>query len=637
MKLKKVRIDHFRHILDSTPVEIQSDVTCLIGKNESGKTTFLEALWRLNPANGKPSLDITKQYPAWLEKKHRREGKDLDEHQFVKATFELEDKDRAHVASKLGDGVLTCTEIVVGRQYDGKTIYGGVTVDESKAAAHIAAGLDLPASIQQRATDCTTVKALSALAATIEGEGEAEAAQAIKVALTELFGESKTLSQLAINALHERLPKFFYFRDYSRLPEIVKIRELLQANKADLDLDQQTARSLLEMAGAESDYLLNPDYQQRKRELENVANALTLDVLEYWTTNKHLRVLIDITQKTENVAKGQTAVVDELHVRMYDDSHMLSLPFGERSSGFQWFFSFLAAFSAYEGSKDPIVILLDEPGVGLHARAQKDFLRFIDERLSKRQVIYSTHSPFMVQPQRLERARLVEDRGTKVGAVVTSDVLTTDPDTLFPLQGALGYDIAQHLLIGQHNIVVEGASDYIYLTVLSEYLGEQGRTQLDARWSLVPVGGADQIPTFVALLGIHLDVTALIDSRRQGNQKLTKLSQDGFLKATRVMPIGEIVGSAVADIEDLFTPNDYLSLYNKAFGKSLDVSVLKGSDSIVNQIARHEGVERFNHNKPAEALLRDRALLTGLSPDTLGNFEKLIQRLNGTMPGPLRT
>lgn len=631
MKLKKVQVDHFRHVLDSTPVEIQPDVTCLIGKNESGKTTFLEALWRLNPANGKPSLDITKHYPAWLEKKHRREGKELEKHGFVKATFEIEDKDRTHVAKKFGNGVLTCAEIVVVRQYNDEITYSGVTVDEAKAAAHIAAGLDLPASIQQRATACTTIETLGSLADTSESEGETEAAQAIKAALAALLGESKTLSQAVIKTLHERLPRFFYFRDYSQLPGIVKIRELLQANIEDLNLDQRTARSLLEMAGAESDYLLNPDYQQRKRELENVANALTQDVLEYWTTNEHLRVLIDITQKAESTGKGQTAVVDELHVRMYDDTHMLSLPFGERSSGFQWFFSFLAAFSAYEESTDPIVILLDEPGLGLHARAQKDFLRFIDERLSKRQVIYSTHSPFMVQPQRLERARLVEDRGTKVGAVVTSDVLTTDRDTLFPLQGALGYDIAQHLLVGQHNIVVEGASDYIYLTVLSEYLGEQQRAELDGRWSLVPVGGADQIPTFVALLGIHLEVTVLIDSRKQGNQRLTKLSQEGFLKSTRVVPVGGIVGHAVADIEDLFTPSDYLSLYNKAFGKSLDVSMLTGSDSIVSQIARHEGVERFNHNKPAEALLRDRSLLAGLSPDTLANFEKLIQRLNGTM------
>jgi OLD-like protein len=211
-------------------------------------------------------------------------------------------------------------------------------------------------------------------------------------------------------------------------------------------------------------------------------------------------------------------------------------------------------------------------------------------------------------------------------------VLTTDADTLFPLQGALGYDIAQHLLIGQHNLVVEGASDYIYLTVMSDYLDEQSRSALDARWSLVPVGGADQIPTFVALLGIHLDVTVLIDSRKQGNQKLSRLSQDGFLKAARVVSIGEILGRAVADIEDLFTPSDYLNLYNKAFGASLDVSVVTGNDSIVSQIARHEGVERFNHNKPAEVLLRDRSVLGTFSAETLENFEKLIQRLNTTIP-----
>jgi predicted ATPase len=58
----------------------------------------------------------------------------------------------------------------------------------------------------------------------------------------------------------------------------------------------------------------------------------------------------------------------------------LSLPFDEHSSGFRWFFSFLAAFSEYENAQAPIVILLDEPALSLHARAQADFLRFIEER-----------------------------------------------------------------------------------------------------------------------------------------------------------------------------------------------------------------------------------------------------------------
>ena len=81
---------------------------------------------------------------------------------------------------------------------------------------------------------------------------------------------------------------------------------------------------------------------------------------------------------------------------------MLSLPLEERSSGFHWSFSFLAAFSEYDDNNEPVVILLEEPDVGLHARAQADFLRFIAEHLAQRcQVIYATHSPFMTQPGKL--------------------------------------------------------------------------------------------------------------------------------------------------------------------------------------------------------------------------------------------
>src|SRR5690606_7734051 len=139
-------------------------------------------------------------------------------------------------------------------------------------------------------------------------------------------------------------------------------------------------------------------------------------------------------------------------------------------------------------------------------RAQKDFLRFINERLAVngRQVIFTTHSPFMVEPGRLERARLVEDKGTEHGTKVSKDVMSTDADTLFPLQGALGYDLAQHLFINEHNLVVEGTSDLTYISVISDFLKENSRTGYDDKWSVVPVGGADQIPTFVALLGNHL-------------------------------------------------------------------------------------------------------------------------------------
>ncbi len=386
--------------------------------------------------------------------------------------------------------------------------------------------------------------------------------------------------------------------------------------------------------GAEQEYLLNPDYERRKRELENVANALTDDVLKYWSQNEQLRVQPEITQRNEATGNGQQTVLDELKIRIWDNRHSLSLPFDQHSSGFQWFFSFLAAFSEYEYGNPPVVILLDEPAVALHAKAQADFLRFINERLTARcQVIYTTHSPFMVEPGHLERVRIVEDRGRDEGSTISTDVLSRDPDTLFPLQGALGYDLVQHLFVAKHNLVVEGTSDYAYLRIMSDHLAAiGGRVTLDARWSIVPVGGADAVPTFVALLGTHLDVTVLLDSRKEGHQRLSRLSKEGYLAKKRIILIGDVLGKAAGDIEDLFEVGEYLALYNKAFNASLSEQKLVGNDPIVSRIARHLGVERFDHGKPADVLLRDRdSFLKTISEKTFARFEQLFERINKTL------
>jgi predicted ATP-dependent endonuclease of OLD family len=309
------------------------------------------------------------------------------------------------------------------------------------------------------------------------------------------------------------------------------------------------------------------------------------------------------------------------------------LPLEERSTGFRWFFSFLAAFSAYENDETPVVILLDEPGLGLHARAQADFLRFIDERLSKKcQVIYSTHSPFMVQPRKLERVRLVQDAGRAVGSSVTDNVLSSDRDTLFPLQGALGYDMVQHLFIAPHNLIVEGTSDFTYISLLSSFLTEIGKTGLDPKWSVIPVGGADLIPSFVALLGHHLKVTVLVDSRKEGHQRLQQLEEQGILKGTRLISIGSVTETKLADIEDLFTPDDYLKLLNAAFEKNFTASDLVGKDPLVRRSARLLGVERYDHGKPATILLKNYAkILPKLSTQTISNFEKLFTKINATI------
>lgn len=636
MKLKNVQVRMFRNILDSGAVKIEDKVTCLVGKNESGKTAFLQALWRLNPARLPQTFSVPDQYPAWLEKRHRLDGKDLDDVQPVEIHLEWQPADMGLVEAKFGPNVVAAgTTLKLWKTYKNEFRWQhGCT--ESQAVANFLVRASLPTTGKKGYGKVNEFGELERrLAEDVTQSVEDPEALALltnaQAALKLLLGKSGTFANALWAIALERIPKFFYFADYSRLPYTVKIQHVLKGDK--LTEGEATARALLTLGGTESEYMLNPDYERRKRELENVANVLTDDVNNYWTQNPDLRVEPDITTRTEARPDGQHAVLDEMKLRIRDNRHSLTLPFSEHSAGFQWFFSFLAAFSEYEREDPPVVILLDEPAVGLHAKAQADFLRFIEDRLTKRcQVIYTTHSPFMVQPGKLERVRLVEDRGKETGSVVSSDVLTRDRDTLFPLQGALGYDLVQHLFVAEHNLVVEGTSDYAYLKLISDFLASKGRASLDPRWSIVPVGGADLIPTFVALLGGHLKVTVLVDSRKEGHQKLERMAKDGYLEKKRIILVGQVVGRKRADIEDLFEEDEYLGLYNKAFGKSIKATELQGSDPLVMRIARLEGVERFDHGRPADVLLRERdPLLSTLGDATLARFERLFQSINDTL------
>jgi len=637
MKLIEVTVNKFRSIIDSTPVRIQSDITCMVGKNESGKTSFLHALYRLNPARPNVKFKVEDQYPAWLEKKDRMKGDDLNKFKPISAKFEVDSELIKTINETFGEGVMKDNVLYLSRTYDDTLDYT-FNLDHKIAIKGVLKELSFTKETRTELSkpEINHIQdlraAATALKFTEENVKDQEAVETLLERIKATFGDNTLTGSIWLK-VKPRVPKFIYFDKYSSLPYRVKIRQLLETDKSTLKDDELTALALLTMAGAEDDYLLNPDYERRKRELENVANALTQDVLKYWSQNRELRVSPDIQLETVSKPNGQTTVIDELKIRIWDNKHSLSLPFNEHSTGFQWFFSFLAAFSEYEYSNEPVIILLDEPGLGLHGRAQADFLKFIEERLADtRQVIYSTHSPFLVQPNHLERARIVEEKDREAGTKITEDVFTSDPDTLFPLQGALGYDLVQHLFISKNNLILEGTSDFVYLTIISDYLRDQGKNHLNPKWSLVPVGGADLIPTFVALLGNHLDVTVVIDARKEGSQKLSNLANKGYLKGKRIITIGEVLSVKLADIEDLFEINDYLNMYNKVFGKPHKPSDLQGTDQIVTKIARLEGIERFDHGKAADYFLRNKIdILPKLTTTTLTNFENLIIRINNTL------
>lgn len=630
MKLKRVQIQKYQNIVNSDEVEIDDKITCLVGKNESGKTAFLQALHKLNP-HYPIEFKALEQYPRWRYKLDERRG-DINSDPVVRAIFELEASELECLDENFGAGTLKSNLLVVSKYYDNEIIYE-LDIDELKILRDKLLLLPEDSDLRKAMNQKKTLESFQ------KGWGEAWNE------IQEPTEEEKELNSLVESGLSQEieallsqfLPTIFYFDEYSSLPGRIKLEDFLNKPSEELSGQERTADALLDLAGTDRESIKTDEFEDRIAELEASASLITQTVLEYWTQNDHISVDFKVDKDIERHPNGNHTIrAHYLDIRLRDLIHDVTINFDRRSSGFKWFFSFLIAFSEFEHSDIPIIILLDEPGLNLHAKAQNDFLRFIKEKLSvDHQVIYTTHSPFMVEPKNLHQVRLVEDVTTiknKVGSKITSDIFSTNYDTIFPLQNALGYDIAQNLFVGKQNLIVEGTSDFVYFNILSRHLESKNREHLDfTKITITPVGGASKVATFVALLGQHLDATVFVDAVKNGNQRINDLISRGLLQNDKYLtPADFLNGKVEADIEDLFQSEDYLRLYNDAFNEQLKPSDLKGKDPIVRRIARTR--EDFDHGKPAEVLLRNTdRYLNSISDDTLDRFEAVFQKINQTL------
>ncbi|MDP9235345.1 MAG: ATP-binding protein, partial [Actinomycetota bacterium] len=366
----------------------------------------------------------------------------------------------------------------------------------------------------------------------------------------------------------------------------------------------------------------------RKAALEAAANQLTDEVFQYWSQNPSLSVELDIEFRRQDSGPPEPF----LHVRIRDHRHRVSLNFNERSAGFVWFFSFLTAFSEFRDGVESVVLLLDEPGLGLHAAAQADLLRFIDEKLATRhQVIYTTHSPFMVQATKLHRARTVEDVNEQ-GTKVRDDLMASSRDTLSSLQVAMGYELAHSLALGPDTVIVEGPADLIYLQTISDYAARKGMSHLDERWLIVPAGGLEKIATFVSLMGTGLNLVALVNPAAGASQTIEDLVARGVMEHERIIPISTFTQSKQAHLEDLFDEPFYLHLLRASGTASVSEVDLKAGPSVLARVQDALGAP-FSRYRPAEYLLRNNEELLGrLSRDALGRFVALFERVNRVWP-----
>jgi predicted ATPase len=631
--MRSFRVRRYKNVLDSTEVSVEDDVTTLVGMNESGKSTMLDALYRLNPVYVDKFVELD-DYPRWRRSRDSR-NENLASVTPIEATFRLDQDDHDALREALGEGVCTPETVTFGRRYD-DSLWIGVSVDVERFLQNAVNGH--PHADDLLAAHDTVSSLRAALAsqpaapapAATDDDSDLNEDREEDLSVPNTAALARITALLGGSVVHGRLPKFFLFTDYQRLEGRVDVSTLkVQTAEHPGASPEQTARALLKLANTDVNAMTDSNFEASTAELESVSNELSREMKEYWSTNPDLRIKIATEPVIVNTPYGQTSVVGHLNFRVEDRKHEFTNNFSRRSSGYRWFFSFLAAFSEFENRGDDVVILLDEPGLTLHAKAQRDFLRFINERVAPAgQVLYTTHSPFMVDE--IERVRVVEDKGEDIGSVTTSEALEVGEDSAFPLQAALGYDLSQNLFIGERNLLVEGPSDLVYLDLIGRRLRELGREGVDERWRILPAGGSSNVPAFVALLGRKVSVSVLLDSGTEGGGKVAGAVQANKIDAGRVVFVSAVLEQQHADIEDLFAVDDYVELYNETFGKSLNPEDLPAHHERILKRLENAGEPRFDHWKPAAVLLRDPARVEKLSDVTLGNFEALAKKINAT-------
>lgn len=634
IRLKAVTVNKYKSIQQTQSVDIESDITTVVGMNESGKTSFLTAIAKTNYFNSDEDfrLDTTQDYP----RKELIDFQHSDEDCYaIECTYEISDELFKEIEDEFGKGTFNTKEFSYACPYKGeKNVFIGIDANISKYLENEVKSYELTEETKSIIINSQSLKEISSIESA-DGDDDLLALKArIKAIVDDSYEWKNSLEgYIAKVWIKSRMPKFWYFDDYYPLKGKININEL--HNNPPTDEKDKTSKALFELARINPKDILDAsdlEYEKYIALLEASSNKITEEIFNYWSTNQNL----DIEFKIQNIKNKQGQPEKVLDIRVKNQRHKITLPLDRRSKGFNWFFSFIIWFSKIQSDKSSdYVLLLDEPGLNLHASAQADLMRFFEDLSKKYQIIYTTHSPFMVDAKHLNRVRTCFE--TDNGTVISDTIQEKDPNTLFPLQAALGYDIAQNLFISENNLLVEGPADLIYLTLISLILESNDRVGLKDEFTIVPVGGLDKVSTFISLLsGSKLNIVCMLDTftDQKGKQKVDDLVRNKIIKEKNIHFFDEFAdnGNPTADIEDLFTKKDYLKIFNLAFKDYYDKVNLKDLDknlgTILKQINKVIGVKRFNHYRPANKLNQMGVDISFFDEKTLNNFENMFKKIN---------
>lgn len=542
MKLKKFRVTGFRSVSDSGWIDA-SDVTALIGENEAGKTNLLLPLWKLNPS-GDGEINLLDDMPRSRYAEMREEP---EKHDFIRCIFELTDAERSK-AEKFGADRSKTETIEVCRDFKGR--YGIWFCDDNDF----------------KIGEAYEFKEIPAVE---EGEEASEPDKG-----PSLFAHIKNW-----------IPKFVYYSNYGNLdaqiylPHVVdnlsrddlsgkeaakartlrvlfklvnlspeEVLELARATGVTERINQQGHRVSVEPKTDEQMQADDEQLRTRAALLQSASTKLTKTFKDWWKQGDY---------RFRLHADG-----NYFRIWVADDRRPEEIELEGRSTGLQWFLSFFLVFTyESEDTHDNAIVLLDEPGHSLHPLAQRDLSAFFDNLSQTHQIVFTTHSPFMIDADRLDRVRKVYVDGDG-GTVASSNLAATKgkgadkgAGATYAVHSALNLTVAESLLLGCTPVIVEGPSDQHYLSAIKNILIAKGRINPTAELVFPPSGGAKTAKIIAAILMGRDDALpyVLLDGDAAGRQA-AKALQSGLYEGAEdlVFTTGAFTGELKdSEIEDI--------------------------------------------------------------------------------------
>lgn len=630
--LQRYRVKNFKSIRDSGWVNC-SDVTTLIGVNEAGKSNLLLALWKLNPAKG-GDIVLSDDMPISEFSNMRQKPEDFI---FIIAEFSINDEDlKSEIATITGRTSEEISIVRISKNYSNEIsisfpkVEGLIEKDSSffieflekcnEEINGIKLEDDLPKNLLLEAVDTISllleenrkitqsliVKIIEILDNLNIGE-EAEHLynDLIEKIKSKIKSEGKTLklpSEYADvrNKIIKSFPNFVYYSNYGNLDSEIYLPHVIEnLKRRDLTgIDEAKARTLkvlfefvnldpseiLDMGtdaqGTRDSYgriTAQPTVEeiQRKFEkkkernilLQSASTNLTKTFREWWKQGKYV---FDLN------ADGK-----HFRILVSDDLRTERISLENRSTGLQWFLSFYLVFLVEStDAHSESILLLDEAGLSLHPLAQKDLSNFFLNLSQTNQIINTTHSPFLIDTNSIEKVKVVyvDDNGY---SVVSDDLRASEGQvknkSVYAIHAALGLSVSDTLLQGCKPVIVEGPSDQIYLNAIKLYLISKNLIAPSEEIVFLPSGGVRGVAPLSSLISSKNELPVLIvDSDKAGLDYKNKLEINLYSNnedKEKIITIGSIMNLDKAEIEDIIPCEIMIPTLNRILGNfDLDFS-----------------------------------------------------------------